>query len=198
MKQFRFALSLFAVTVLATAAHAQTLQGKALAQALQKGGYVIAMRHAASPRQAPTQQAAKPDNTKLERQLDEEGIKTSTEFGKALRDLKIPVGEVLASPTYRAMETAKFAQLPNPKAAPELGDNGQDMQGGTAAQAEWFKKRVTQFEPGKNAVLITHAPNMNRAFGDQAAGLADGEALIFGPSGVVARVKIEEWSKLGQ
>ena len=203
MKAFRLCSAAAGLVLLAGAAQAQTLQGKALLQALQKGGYVIAMRHAASPRQAPAQQAANADNTKLERQLDEEGRKTATELGKALRDLKIPIGDVLVSPTYRAMETVKYAQLANPKAEPALGDNGQDMQGGTAAQAEWVKKRVTQFTPGKNAVLVTHAPNLTRAFPEAAMGLADGEALIFGPDGkggatVVARLKIDEWAKLGQ
>ena len=203
MKAYQLLSTAAAVVLLAAAAQAQNLQGKALAQALQKGGYVIVMRHAASPRQVPTQQTANTDNTKLERQLDEEGRKTSTELGKALRDLKIPIGEVLVSPTYRSMETAKYAQLSNPKAEPQLGDNGQDMQGGTAAQAEWTKKRVTQFAAGTNAVLITHAPNLTRAFPEAAMGLADGEALTFGPDGkggaaVVARLKIDEWVKLAQ
>ena len=77
------------------------------------------------------------------------------------------------------------------------------MQGGTAAQAEWLKKRVTQFSSGPNTVLVTHAPNLTAAFPEAAMGLADGEALIFGPDGkggaaVVARIKIEDWAKLGQ
>lgn len=203
MKAFRMGCLITALTLLAVAAQAQTLQGKALLQALQKGGTVIVMRHAASPRQVPTQQTANADNTKLERQLDEEGRKTSTELGKALRDLKIPVGEVLVSPTYRAMETAKYAQLANPKEQPELGENGQNMSGGTEAQAVWTRKRVAQFAAGSNAVLITHAPNLTRAFPDTATGLADGEALIFAPDGkggaaVVARLKIDEWARLAQ
>jgi len=194
---------LLGFTFLAAIANAQTLQGKALLQELRQGGHVIAMRHAASPRQAPTGRSTNPDNVKGERQLDEEGRKTATELGKALRDLKIPIGEVLVSPTYRAMETVRYAGFPNPKPQPELGDNGRDMQGGTAAQAEWLKKRVTQFSSGPNTVLVTHAPNLTAAFPEAAMGLADGEALIFGPDGkggaaVVARIKIEDWAKLGQ
>ena len=45
-------------------------------------------------------------------------------MGKALRDLKIPVGEVLSSPTYRALATARLAQLANPQSHAELGDRG--------------------------------------------------------------------------
>ena len=87
----------------------------------------------------------------------------------------------------------KYAQLGNAQPAPELGDNGQSMQGGTAAQAAWLQKRVTQFPSGNNTILVTHFPNINGAFPQLASGLADGEALIFGPSGLVARVKIEDW-----
>ena len=39
-------------------------------------------------------------------------------------------------------------------------------------------------------------PDMSRAFPESISGLTDGEALVFGPNGVVARVKIEDWSKL--
>jgi phosphohistidine phosphatase SixA len=184
----------------AAAARAQSLQGEALVKALQQGGYVIVMRHTSSPREAPSREIANPDNVKMERQLDEEGRTTATAMGKAFRDLKIPIAEVLTSPTYRALETVKYAQFGAPHPFPELGDNGQSMQGGTEAQAVWLQKRVTQFQKGANNLIVTHAPNLTRAFPQQAAGVADGEALIFGPDGkggatLVARVKVEEWSK---
>jgi len=181
-------------------AHAQTLQGDALVKAVQKGGYVIVMRHASSPREVPTKQAANPDNTTPERQLDAEGRTSATAFGKALLDLKIPVGTVLASPTYRALETARYAQLPLPQPRHELGENGQNMSGGTDAQAAWLQKQVTQFPSGTNTILITHLPNLTRAFPQLAMGMADGEALIFASDGkggntVLGRIKIEEWTK---
>ncbi len=184
-------------------AQAQTLQGESLVKALRQGGYVIVMRHASSPRQPPSKEAANPDNPKAERQLDEEGRRTAAAMGKALRDLKIPVGEVLVSPTYRAMETAQYAGFPNPRPTPELGENGQNMSGGTEAQAAWLRKRVTELPQGTNTILITHAPNLTRAFPQEAAGAADGEALIFGPdrkggARLAARVKIEEWPKFAR
>ncbi len=39
-----------------------------------------------------------------------------------LRDLKIPIGEVLTSPTYRALETVTLAQLERPTRVPATGD----------------------------------------------------------------------------
>ena len=184
--------------VLVGAAPAQTLSGEALVKALRQGGYVIVMRHTSSPREAPAKQAANPDNVKVERQLDEVGRTTATAMGKTLRDLKIPVGDVLASPTYRALETVRYAQLGNPRTYPELGDNGQSMQGGTEAQATWLKKKVTEFPKGTNTLIVTHMPNMSRAFPQSTERLEDGEALVFGPSGVLARIKIGEWKGMIQ
>jgi phosphohistidine phosphatase SixA len=177
------------------AAHAQTLSGEALVKALRQGGYVIVMRHTSSPRNVPDKQTANPDNLKPERQLDEEGRVTAIAMGKALRELKIPIGDVLSSPTYRALETVKYAQLGKARTYEELGDNGQSMQGGTAAQAAWLQKQVTQFPKGNNTILVTHFPNMSGAFPKDAAGVEDGEALVFGPAGLVARIKIGEWAR---
>ena len=179
--------------LVAGAVDAQQLQGEALVKALRQGGYVIVMRHTSSPREVPDKSTANPDNVKPERQLDQEGRTTATAMGKALRDLKIPIGTVLSSPTYRALETIRYGQFGNPQAVTELGDNGQSMQGGTAAQAAWLQKKVTEFPKGTNTLLVTHFPNMSQAFPQSTSGLADGEALVFGPAGVVARVKVEEW-----
>ncbi len=99
-------------------AQTQTLRGDALVKALRQGGYVIVMRHTSSPREVPDKKTANADNVKPERQLDEEGRATATAMGKAVRELKIPIGDVLTSPTYRALETVKYAQLGTPKPSP--------------------------------------------------------------------------------
>ena len=182
-------------------AQAPTLSGDALIGALRQGGYVIVMRHASSPRDVPTKQTANPDNVKLERQLNESGRAGATSIGAALRRLKIPIGAVLTSPTYRALETVRLAGLENPKTYDELGDGGQSMQGITEAQAAWLRKRVTDLPSGTNTVLMTHMPNIARAFPSLASGVSDGEALVFGADGkggaaLVGRITIEEWPRL--
>jgi phosphohistidine phosphatase SixA len=183
------------------AGRAQNLQGEPLVKALRQGGYVILMRHASSPREAPDQQTANADNVNRERQLDPEGRTTAAAMGKALRDLKIPIGNVLTSPTYRALETVRLAQFGEPKAYAELGDGGQSMQGATDTQAAWLQKQIVQFPKATNTILITHLPNISKAFPQFASGLADGESLLFGPddkggAALVARVKIEEWPQM--
>jgi phosphohistidine phosphatase SixA len=187
----------------AMAAQAQALSGDALVKALQGGGYVIVMRHANSPRETPDAQTANPDNVNRERQLDAEGRATAVAMGKALRQLKIPIGTVYSSPTYRALETIRLAEFGKAIPVVELGDGGRGMQVSTEAQAEWLKKKVTEFLAGTNTILVTHFPNLNRAFPEWSAGIADGEALILardgkGGAALVARVKIEEWPRLAQ
>jgi phosphohistidine phosphatase SixA len=179
---------------------AQQIATTDLVDALRKGGYVIVMRHASSPREAPDKASANPDNVKLERQLDEAGRASATAMGKAIRDLKIPIGEVFTSPTYRAMETVRLAQLPNPHAQPELGDGGQSMQAANDTQAAWLKDRVSRASAGANVVIVTHMPNISRAFSEWGA-VADGEAVVLKPDGkgsatIVGRIKIDEWARL--
>ncbi len=179
---------------------AQALSGTALVSALRSGGYVIVMRHASSPRETPNKQTANPDNVKLERQLDEAGRAGATAMGRALSDLKIPVGEVLTSPTYRAMETVRLAKFPNPQPHDELGDGGQSMQGASDAQAAWLRHAVSQVSKGTNTIIVTHMPNLARAFPEWGA-VADGEAVVLQPDGkggapIVGRIKIEDWPRL--
>jgi phosphohistidine phosphatase SixA len=179
---------------------AQALSGASLVNALRSGGYVIVMRHASSPRETPDKQTANPDNVKLERQLDSAGRAAATAMGQALHDLKIPIGEVLTSPTYRAMETVRLAQLPNSRPHEELGDGGQSMQGASDAQAAWLRNTVSRAPKGTNTIIVTHMPNIARAF-PQWGAVADGEAVVLRPDGqgggtVVGRIKIDEWPRL--
>jgi len=199
--EFTFAL-ISAIGIMAATGitQSQTLSGSALVTALRQGGYVIVMRHTSSPRETPSKQTANPDNVNLERQLDEAGRTSAIAMGKALRDLKIPIGEVPTSPTYRALETVKYAQLGNPQPHAELGDRGQSMQGVSDADGAWLRERTTQVPKMGNTIIVTHMPNLSRAF-PQVSGIADGEALIFHPDGkgmapMVARIKIVEWAAM--
>ena len=190
-------LMLMAVSAMA----GQTSSRDELIGRLREGGYVLVMRHASSPREAPSSNAANADNTKLERQLDEAGRRGATTMGEAIRVLRIPIGVVLTSPTYRAMETVRLARLGAPTTVSELGDGGQSMQGITEAQAAWLRARVTETPRSGNTILVTHQPNLSRAFPDWGSSVADGETVILRPDGkgasaLIGRIPIEEWSRL--
>ncbi len=199
----RSRLLLSSVLVLCGVAHGVPLAGPGLVAALGSGGYVILMRHASSPPTPPEPAQANPDNTQHERQLDESGRASARAMGEALRQLHIPVGEVLSSPTYRALETVRLARLGMPKKFPELGDAGHSMTSDkTGKRGAWLRERVAVQPPrGTNTIIVTHFPNVSEAFPDDAKGLEDGEALIFRPdshggASLIARVKITEWARL--
>ena len=184
----------------ASGAFAQSTPPDALVKSLRDGGYVLVMRHASSPTEAPTPQAANPDNLKLERQLDEAGRSSARAMGEAMRALKIPIGDVLTSPTYRARETVKFANLPSGQSHPELGDGGQSMKTATDEQGTWLRERAARLPKGTNTVIVTHMPNLARGF-PELGPVADGETIVFGRDGTGAvralgRIRIDEWPRL--
>jgi phosphohistidine phosphatase SixA len=195
-------LAMTLALVFSGAARADTLSGAGLVEALRQGGYVVAMRHASSPRTPPVAGAAASDNVKLERELDEPGRAAARAMGEAMKTLRIPIGDVFSSPTYRALETIRLAQLPGAKPVEDLGDGGSPAMDTPGAPPQWLKaKAADRPRSGTNTIVVTHFPNMSRAFGDRAANLADGEALVFRPDGkgaaeLVARVKIEDWPAL--
>jgi hypothetical protein len=202
----RFRSGAMAFTIAAAlavpAASAQTPDEAALAAALTHGGYVIVMRHAHAPEQPPGAAEADRSNAQLERQLDAAGRAAAKAMGDAMRALHLPVGAVWSSPTYRARETVQVAGLPAPRIAAELGDNGRSMQGTNGDQAAWLRARANeQPRPGTDTVIVTQFPNISGAFGDAAAGMKDGEALVFRPAAgtgprLMGRIAIEQWPAL--
>ena len=186
------------------AARGEPLSGRGLVGALREGGYVLLMRHASSPEARPEAAAADPENTNLERQLDQKGRESARAMGEAIRQLGVPIGDVLSSPTYRARETVRLASLGRAQPFAEIGDGGQSMQRITEAPAEWLRKKVSEPpRPETDTVIVTHMPNIVAAFGQVANGAADGETFVFRPDGkggaeLIARVKIEEWPALAR
>ena len=179
---------------------AQTLTGAALIAALRSGGHVLVMRHATAPGQPPDKQTANADNVALERQLDAAGRASATAMGDTLRRLAIPIGSVLTSPTYRARETVRYAQLGNARAYDELGDEGQSMKIATEQRNAWLRSKVAELPRGTNTVIVTHLPNVSGAFPDL-ADMAQGEAAVFAADGkggvrVIARIPIAQWESM--
>lgn len=183
---------------------AQPLSGPQLLKAVQHGGYVLVMRHASSPLTPPDKSAAEPDNTNLERQLDETGRNTSRAMGVAIRRLHIPIVTIWSSPTYRALETIRLLGLTMPNTVSELGEGSQGMRAPDtdAKRSAWMRHAVTVTpRAGTNTLIVTHTPNIVGAFGQEAANIAAGETLVFQPEGtgsvaLVGRIKIDEWSHL--
>jgi phosphohistidine phosphatase SixA len=197
--------SVFLAGAGAGVAGAQSLAGAPLVAALRDGGYVLVMRHASSPRAPPGPDVAEPDNRGLERQLDEPGRSGARAMGEAFRGLGIPIGAIRSSPTFRAHQTVRLAGLGSAIDVPELSDGGQGMQApAEPSRIEWLHRAVAVPPAARtNTLLVTHGPNIEGAFAEQAAKIQDGEIMVFRPDGkgsamLVARVRIEEWPALAR
>lgn len=201
---FRRCVIAAAIVIASSAAgFAQSLSGDDLIAALRQGGYVLVMRHANSPQISPNESTAAPGNTRLERQLNENGHKTAHAMGEALNALRIPIGPVLSSPTFRTLETVRELQVGMPNTFNLLGDGSPGYEFSSFEDGGRFMRvRAAEVPPaGTNTLIVTHLPNIQAAFGAvSASGLEEGEAIIFRPDGItgtqVARIKIEEWPRL--
>lgn len=197
-------LTLCATLAAAGAARAEMLEDGALLDALRHGGYVLVMRHAHSPGKPPEHGAAQAGNLTMERELDEAGRDSARSMGQAVRRLGIPIGEIESSPTYRALETVELSGLGGAKREPELGDGSESGADGDASRAGWLRRRVDRApRAGTNTLLVTHAPNMAQAFGQEASDISDGETLVFRPDArgtatLIARIRIQDWSNLNR
>ena len=189
-----------ACALLALAGVPAAAQGD-LISALRNGGYVIVMRHAHAPTEPPAVGQADPNNKTGERQLDVAGREQAQTIGRRFMARAIPVGPVYSSPTFRALQTAQLMGFAKPEARSELGDGGASMAAGAAGQAgtAWLEAKAGEAPPpGKDAIVITHGPNIVLAFGDGFKDMADGEAAVFRPDGrggfaLVGRVRPDGW-----
>jgi len=193
---YRTACALTAIWLTASAV-ALAQPAPTVIAALKAGGLVLVMRHAHAPQQPPAPGDAAPGNTAVERQLDAQGAQDAAAVGRGLRAFASPVQSVLVSPAFRARQTAVQAGYASAVATPELGDNAQSMAGVTAAQARWLRAQIGTAPVAGNRLLITHAPNLTRAFPEWGDSVAEGEVVVLrpGPDGgtVVARVRPDQW-----
>jgi phosphohistidine phosphatase SixA len=201
MRKIRGSISLTAGMLAIATLSGQTQGADVIVAQLRQGGNVLVMRHASSPSTLPSKEQARPGNATLERQLDDRGRREAAALGEALRALKVPVGTVWTSPAFRARETASMARLDAAKPADELGDNGQGMQGVSEGQAAWLRAKAAERPASGNTLLVTHQPNLARAFPEWGASLQQGETAVLRPDGkggftLAGRIPIEEWPRL--
>jgi len=206
LKTFGFGAAFLMVGALtcvpAGTAQAQSLSGDALVAALRGGGYVLVMRHAsASVPQRPGPGfggggGARGGGGPLpEAQLDEMGIGLVTGMRFAFRELGIPVGDTLTSPTLRTRQQAQNFGFGDVRIVEELGNEAMQPD---AARSAWLAAKAAESpRPGTNTVIVTHGPNITGAF--KLADVAEGETIVIRPGAtptVVARVPIAEWPRL--
>ena len=182
------------------------LTDMALVKALRAGGYNIYFRHVS------TDWSQSDDVRKVDdwrscdplrmRQLSAAGQAAATAIGVAMKQLDVPVDEVLASPYCRTVETAKLMELGMVvESAQVMNLRSADYFGGRASVVASAQALLASSPgPALNRVIVAHG---NVASAATPAYPAEGEALVFEPDatgGFVLRGRItpEEWTRLAE
>jgi hypothetical protein len=116
-------------------------------------------------------------------------------LGEQLGRLKIPIGEVRASPFCRTMETARLAFGKAQAMADARGGPADDP----ARYTPLRKLLAASPSPGRNDVVVSHGNPFHALFGPPY--LAEGEIALLkpdAPSGaaIVGRIRLEDWRSL--
>ncbi len=180
--------SLLSLLFLAFAAAAQP--DPRLLQDLRQGGFVLYMRHASTDFSQNDSGMKSYEDCASQRNLTDKGREEARAIGEHVRRLGIPIGEVLASPFCRTVETARLA-FGKARAT-------NDVRGGPveASRYEALRKLLsTPLPRGANLVISSHGNPFQALAGPPY--LAEGEIAVVRPEGgrfsVIARIRPTDW-----
>jgi phosphohistidine phosphatase SixA len=174
-------------------AKAETARGAdaaALVAALRAGGVVVVMRHGITDRsQVDTGDLSRREG---QRNLNEAGRAQSQRTGRAIAALGIPLGQVLASPVFRARDTAELAFGARAVVEPNLtADDYTPDFTLLRSRIAWLGARTgTPSAPGATDVLVGHIVPLGMVIG---RGLAqaeypEGSLAVFAPGAPAGRL----------
>jgi hypothetical protein len=173
------------------------LAGPALLSALRAGGLILYFRHTSTDFGQNDDQMTGYEDCARQRNLTDRGRDEARAIGVAIVRLRIPIGDVLASPFCRTRETAQliFGRM-RVDAAVRGGPASNDAPDRYAAL-----RGLLSMPPAAGTVLaIASHGNPFRAVAGMSY-LAEGEAAVVQPLGaagfrVVARIAKDGWSAL--
>lgn len=170
---------------------ASTLSGTRLVSALRRGGYVVYFRHAATDMSRNDAAMKGFDDCENQRPLSAPGRRDAEAIGAAIRRLRLPMGEILASPFCRTLETARL-MLGQPERRPDI----REAQAGDYAGLK--RLLATPVAAGRNRWIVGHGIPFRAVAGPPH--LAEGEAAVIEPRTtgwtVVARIGVSDWQAL--
>jgi phosphohistidine phosphatase SixA len=193
------AASLALAAVAGAEAESGTTADPVLATALQRGGLVLVLRHAATDLSKPDQDPVVLSDCRTQRNLNAQGRADARTIGRGARRLELRIGKVLSSPFCRTKETARLA----------FGRFrvSQALLNTIAAEhsARWRRqireaRRLLGTKPAAAmlTVLVTHGSVVGDTTGQT---LDEGETLVFRPLGssrfrLLGRIFPREWRTL--
>src|SRR5215472_6255148 len=192
------ALLLFCFShALAADAPPPTLSGPALLGALKAGGLIIYFRHTSTDFGQNDDQMTGYEDCAKQRNLTDQGRDEARRIGAEIKRLGLPIGEVLASPFCRTIETAKL-MFGRAQATPAVR-GGPARPDSPDRYAELRKLLSTPPRAGTDLVIASHGNPFVAVAGTPY--LAEGEAAVIRPLGaegfrVVARIPKNGWDDL--
>lgn len=182
-------------------AFTEVMANRDLLAKLQKGGYVLYLRHGdtdnSRPDQFPHVDLA---DCNTQRLLNDQGRALMRDVGKSLRKAKIPLGEIIVSPMCRTRESATLAIGDKFETAEALMYSANMTRAEKQPRLEALKKLLAAPVPaGSNRLLLAHAPNLADLIGFFVK--PEGTLVVFaqrGPEGYeyVASIPPALWSDL--
>lgn len=180
------------------AADPETLSGRPLLAALKAGGLVVYFRHTTTDFGQNDEQMTGYEDCSRQRNLTDRGRDEARAIGAAIKRLSLPIGEVLASPFCRTLETAR---LIFGHATVSLAVRGGPA-AGVAADRYADLRLLLSSSPaaGTDVAIVSHGNPFRAVTGEPY--LAEGEAAVIRPLGaagfrIVARIAKDGWDSLG-
>jgi hypothetical protein len=165
----------------------------ALPEKLRAGGYVLYIRHTSTDFSQNDSRMKNYEDCDNQRNLTDKGRQEARALSAQLKRLRIPIGEVLASPFCRTMETAR---LGFGSARPMDEARGGPVRDDPARYDPLRKLMSTKPPPGRNTAIASHGNPFYAVFGPPY--LAEGEMAVIDPSAlvVIGRIRLEDWQTL--
>ena len=166
---------------------------EALMNKLRSGGYTVMLRHARTDYSVQEPQGTVPAERSAQRNLSDEGIRDAALIGMVFRKYGISFDDIIASPMFRAVETAEMA-AGKPKTTMALR-----VFPSTPEQAALVR---TAPKPGTNRLLVTHHFVIETHVpGVKPGDVGESEAAIVGhaPDGtpqLIGIIKLNDWKAL--
>lgn len=193
-------IALMALLGIVTPAMAQErLAPRQAIEALKGGGYIVYFRHFETGADFPDQHLVKLDDCSTQRQLNELGVRQAVRVRNAFQSMRIPVGEVLASPFCRAWQSAdisfgRHVKVDGLKLPPSKEYTEADKR---AMRDTLLPLLARAPAAGTNTIIMAHDDNMPAVGGPEIK--TQGEAVIVKPDGrggftVVASIAPRRWS----
>jgi len=170
---------------------------RALLSALKAGGLIIYFRHTSTDFGQNDDQMTGYEDCARQRNLTDQGREEAREIGEAMRRLQLPIGDVLASPFCRTLETA---QLIFGRATRDPAVRGGPANTSDPERYRELRKLLSSApRSGTDLAIVSHGNPYSAVVGPPY--LAEGEAAIIQPLSangfkVIARLRKNEWKEL--